>query len=56
LSVAIGGVAAEVVYKGEIAAGVLQLNVKVPDPASGAQSAVLTVGGSASPGVTIYVK
>src|SRR5262249_20095403 len=56
-AVTIGGRPAEIFYQGEIAAGVLPLNVKVPDSAAaGGQPAVLSVGGAASPGATVYLK
>jgi uncharacterized protein (TIGR03437 family) len=56
VTVTIGGRPAEVIFKGEIAAGVLQLNVRAPEVSAGAQSAVLSIDGAAGKGVPIYFK
>jgi uncharacterized protein (TIGR03437 family) len=59
LAVTFGEVAGEVQWVGEIASGVLQVNVKIPSaaPVGNAVPLVLTVGGVASaPGASIAVK
>ena len=56
---AIGGVAGEVQWAGEIASGVLQVNVKIPSaaPVGTAVPLALTVGAVASaPGAAMAVK
>jgi uncharacterized protein (TIGR03437 family) len=58
-AVAIGGVAGEVQWAGEILSGVLQVNVKIPSaaPVGNAVQLALTVGGVASaPGASMAVK
>jgi uncharacterized protein (TIGR03437 family) len=57
--VTFGGVPGEVQFKGEIAAGVLQVNVRVPPAATGSSAVpvAISVGGTASPArATIAVK
>jgi uncharacterized protein (TIGR03437 family) len=59
LAITFGGVPGEVQFKGVVSAGVLQVNVKVPQtaPAGGAVPLVLTVGGvSSAGGFTISLK
>jgi uncharacterized protein (TIGR03437 family) len=56
VAVTIAGRPAEVMFKGEIAAGVLQLNVRAADVAAGAQPAVLSIDRAVSQGVPIYFK
>jgi uncharacterized protein (TIGR03437 family) len=59
VAVAIGGVAGEVQWAGEILSGVLQVNVKIPSaaPVGNAVQLALTVGGVASaPGASMAVK
>jgi uncharacterized protein (TIGR03437 family) len=60
VTVTLGGVAAEVRYAGGapgLIAGVMQVNVVVPDGLAGAVPVVLTVGGVASQGgVTVAVR
>ena len=60
VTVTLGGVAAEVRYAGGapgLIAGVMQVNVVVPDGLAGSVPLVLTVGGVASQGgVTVAVR
>ena len=59
LAVTFGGVPGEVQFKGVVSAGVLQVNVKVPQtaPAGGAVPLNLAVGGvSSAAGFTIALK
>jgi uncharacterized protein (TIGR03437 family) len=60
VTVTIGGAQADVVYAGNapaLVAGVLQVNVRVPDVPTGNQSVVISVAGQASPqNVTLAVQ
>lgn len=59
LEIAIGGVKAGIEFQGEVAAGILQVNLKVPAwaPSGSAVPLVLTVEGAAAPAsATIAVK
>jgi uncharacterized protein (TIGR03437 family) len=58
VNVTFGGVPGEVVFKGLVYAGVLQVSVKVPDnaPVGNAVAVVLSVAGAASPPATVALK